>query len=311
MSARSHTPPRVTIGLPVYNGEKFLGAAIDSILAQTFTDFELIVSDNASTDGTAEIARQYEARDSRVLYVRHPRNIGIAGNFWGVVTRARGELLRWVAVDDLCRPEAVARCVEALDANPSAVLAYTHTEFIDENDEPRSEFKDYVEGMHLVADRPSDRFFQSLGNSNWCNPQYGVIRAETLRRTRGLGAYRGSDIVLLAELSLFGTFIEVPERLFLRRVHDDAMTAKSEGDQQHEYTPGRPQVAYMREWRHLWELWRAAMHAPISWTERARISVLLLRRARWNRDVLARELLGRASGFIPKPTHLPHRGTSA
>lgn len=311
MSVHSHTSPRVTIGIPVYNGEQFLAAAIDSVLAQSFTDFELIVSDNASTDGTADIARQYAARDSRVQFVRHPRNIGIAGNFGGIVTRARGEFLRWVAVDDLCRPEAVGRCVEALDANPSAVLAYTHTEFIDENDEPRSEFKDYVEGMHLVADRPSDRFFQSLANSNWCNPQYGVIRTETLRRTRGLGTYRGSDIVLLAELSLFGTFVEVPERLFLRRVHDGAMTAKSGADQQQEFTPGRPPVAYMREWRHLWELWRAAIHAPISLTERARISMLLLRRGRWNRDVLARELLGRASDFIPKPANLPPRRTSA
>lgn len=301
----------MTIGIPVYNGEQFLAAAIDSILAQSFTDFELIVSDNASTDGTEDVARQYAARDSRVLYVRHPRNIGIARNYCGIVTRARGELLRWAAVDDLCRPEVVERCVEALDANPNAVLAYTHTEFIDENGAPRPEFKDYVEGMQLVANRPSDRFLQSLGNSNWCNPLYGVIRTETLRRTRGLGTYRGSDIVLLAELSLFGTFVEVPERLFLRRVHDGAMTAKSEAEQQQEFTPGQRPVLSMREWRHLWELWRAAIHAPISLTERARISMLLLRRGRWNRDVLARELFGRASGFIPKDAQLPPRGTSA
>ena len=303
--------PRVTIGIPVYNGEKFLAAAIESILAQTFADFELLIGDNASTDGTEDVARRYAAQDPRVHYERHPRNIGIADNFNSLLTRARGELFRWAAVDDVCRPAAVERCVRALDESSTAVLAYTLTEFIDEHDRRREEFNGYVEGMHLQALRPSDRFVECLANSNWCNPIYGVIRTDVLRRTRCLGPYRGSDIVLLAELSLYGAFVEVSERLFLRRVHQDAMTSKTDAAQQAEFTPGRAQLAYMREWRHLWELWRGSMRAPIGPSERARITALLLRRGRGNRDVLARELWDRVSGVVPKPRNLRHHDTSA
>src|SRR3954470_23138397 len=107
--------PRVTIGLPVYNGARYLAEAIESVLAQTFTDFELVISDNASTDATAAIALQYAARDPRVRYSRNRENIGSARNFGRAFELATGEFFKWMASDDLISPEFLENCVAALD----------------------------------------------------------------------------------------------------------------------------------------------------------------------------------------------------
>jgi glycosyltransferase involved in cell wall biosynthesis len=123
--------PRLTIGLPVYNGENYLGEAIAALLGQTFEDFELIISDNASTDGTAGISRRYEKQDSRIRYVRQPRNIGIAPNHNFIVSEARGELVKWASHDDLYARDMMERCVQALDEHPHVVLANPWTAMID------------------------------------------------------------------------------------------------------------------------------------------------------------------------------------
>ena len=125
--------PRLSIGLPVYNGERFLGEALDSLLGQTYEDFELIISDNASTDGTADICLRYAEQDSRIRYVRQPRNIGLIPNHDFVMEEARGELFKCAAYDDLYGRELLERCVEALDADPDAVLAHSWSVMIDES----------------------------------------------------------------------------------------------------------------------------------------------------------------------------------
>ena len=119
--------PRLTVGLPTYNGEEYLAQALDSLLAQTFTDFELIISDNASTDATESIARAYAARDPRIRYVRHPRNRGSAFNHTYVIREARGEYFKWASDDDLYAPDLLERCVEALDNRPEIPLAHAWT----------------------------------------------------------------------------------------------------------------------------------------------------------------------------------------
>src|SRR4051794_41159994 len=123
--------PRLTIGVPVYNGERFIRATLDSLLAQTFTDFEVIITDNASTDGTEAICRSYVANDSRVSYVRADRNLGPSKNYNVSVDRARGELFKWAAADDVCGPDFLKICIAALDANPDAVVAHPRTKSID------------------------------------------------------------------------------------------------------------------------------------------------------------------------------------
>lgn len=288
--------PRVSVGVPVYNGERFLEGVLDALLAQTYSDFELIIGDNASTDRTEEIARACAARDSRVRYVRHPRNLGVAANFQRLFELARGELFRWHAADDLCAPELLARCVDALDARPEAVLAYSKACLIDDQGNPIEEYED---DLDLRSPQPSERFREFFNRVRLCNAQYGVIRSAALRRTGGLRSFIGSDIVLLAELALHGAFHEVPARLFFRRFHADASSAQSMTSLKEYYTPDRRAGRISYEWRHLGELGLALSRAPIAFSEKARVTAQLLQRARWNRGVLARELWrGTSDGLL-------------
>jgi glycosyltransferase involved in cell wall biosynthesis len=275
------------MGVPVYNGARYLPAALDALLAQTYTDFELIISDNGSVDATAEIAQGYASRDERVRYVRQPRNLGLAGNFRYVLDVARGELFRWHAADDLCAPETVARCVAALDARPDAVLAYAKTRLIDEDG---GIIADYEDRMNLEAIRPRDRFAALFAQLRLCNVQYGIMRTAALRSTGGLRDFVASDIVFLAELALHGTFCEVPEYLFYRRFHPEASSAKKGEELRKYFSASSPGSVLGPECRHLLELWRAVMRTPLPAAERASIGRQLLVRARGNRDVIAREL---------------------
>ena len=123
--------PTLTVGVPVYNGAKYLTAAVESVLAQSFDDFELIISDNASTDATEAISRGFAASDRRVTYRRNVKNVGLSGNLNLLVPLARGRLFKWATADDVLRPGYLERCVAALDADPSVVLAYPKTDFVD------------------------------------------------------------------------------------------------------------------------------------------------------------------------------------
>ncbi|MGH2603742.1 MAG: glycosyltransferase family 2 protein, partial [Dehalococcoidia bacterium] len=123
--------PRLSVGLPVYNGEQYLSEALDALLGQSYEDFELIISDNASTDGTEDVCRRYLAQDQRIRYVRQPRNIGAAPNHNFVFRQARGELFKWASHDDLYARDLLRRCVEALDEHPHMVLAHAWHAIID------------------------------------------------------------------------------------------------------------------------------------------------------------------------------------
>jgi glycosyltransferase involved in cell wall biosynthesis len=238
---------RVSIGVPVYNGETFLEETLDSLLAQSFGNFELIISDNASTDGTGEIARYVAARDERVRYHRHPRNLGLAANYNRLVQMASGELFKWATADDLCRPTFMERCVAALDATPDAVLAYPRTQFIDPARKPL-DIDD--PGFPLSWPSAADRWRYVVGADHWVNAILGVIRRNALLRTRLLPAYPGGDYVLLGELCLLGRFVEVPEVLFLRRIHPQA-SSQMVGDETKlgELMTGRRRGIRLPEWR--------------------------------------------------------------
>src|SRR5215213_4448949 len=149
--------PRVSIGMPVRNGQKYIREAIESILAQTFTDWELIVCDNASTDSTEQIVREFAARDPRVRYHRNPTDIGPANNHNVGFELARGEYFRWHAHDDMIAPEYLAVAVKALDEDPSIVCAYPKTKIIDD----KGEFiENYDFRLRTHAAKPSTRFAQ-------------------------------------------------------------------------------------------------------------------------------------------------------
>jgi glycosyltransferase involved in cell wall biosynthesis len=210
-----HRPVRLTLGLPVYNGERFLAQAVDALLGQTFTDFELIISDNASTDGTEQIARGYQAADERVRYLRHPVNRGSAFNHNIVVAQARGEFFKWASDDDLYAPDLLQRCVEALDARPDVVLAHAWTAFIDETGEV-SGAQDYP--LETDVDDPVIRF-RSLLYTQGGDDIYGVVRTSVMQAVEPHGSYHNADRTLVAELGLQGRFHQVPEPLYFRRDH--------------------------------------------------------------------------------------------
>ncbi|MET9260743.1 glycosyltransferase [Amycolatopsis sp. NPDC004079] len=211
------TAPRLTIGLPVYNGEEFLGEALDALLGQTYEDFELIISDNASEDGTEEIVRKYAQEDSRIRYLRQQRNIGATPNHNVLLDQARGELFKWASHDDLYGRELLAKCVEALDARPEMIVAHSHQAIIDENGAVTVPL-DY---RHKTdAPRPSVRF-KSLLFEPGGDDFYGVMRTEVLRRVTPMGSYHHADRTYVAELALHGPFYQVPELLYFRRDHPD------------------------------------------------------------------------------------------
>ena len=210
--------PRLSIGLPVYNGEKYLAEALDALLGQTYQDFELIISDNASTDGTERISREYEARDPRVRYIRQPRNIGCSPNHNVVFTESRGELFKWASDDDLYARDLLERCVQALDDHPDAVLSHSWTAIIDPNGDITTNV-----GYPLSTDSPdAPERFRSLLFDVGGDDDYGVIRADVLRRTALNESFYHADRTIVAEIALHGRFHHVPATLFFRRDHPDS-----------------------------------------------------------------------------------------
>lgn len=209
------TAPRLTIGLPVYNGEKYIAESLEALLGQSFTDFELIISDNASTDGTGDICRGYERRDSRVRYIRQPRNIGLSPNHNFVAGRARGELFKWASYDDLYARDLLERCVDALDKYPEVVLAHSWTANVDGSGTVTAA---YGYPLKTAAARAPERF-RSMLFDNGGDDDYGVIRTEVLRRTAMKDSYHHADRTIIAELSLHGAFYQVPDWLYFRREH--------------------------------------------------------------------------------------------
>lgn len=211
--------PRVSIGLPVRNGARYLGEAVDSLLRQSYADFELIISDNASTDQTEAICRDYVAKDPRVRYYRSDWNVGLANNYNYLFMRARGEYFKWAAADDVHEPDYVARCLEVLEHDPAVVLAYAKARFIDEDGGPVAEADP---GFDLRSDAAPDRFRYVIHASSWVNAIFGLIRVKSLANTRLLPSYPGGDFSLLGELAMAGKLVEIPDLLFLRRLHPEA-----------------------------------------------------------------------------------------
>jgi glycosyltransferase involved in cell wall biosynthesis len=264
--------PRLTIGLPVYNGERYLAEAMDALLAQTFTDFELIISDNGSTDRTAEIARHYAEIDPRVRYVHHPQNRGSTFNHNFVADQTRGEFFKWASHDDLYAPDLLERCIEALDSRPEIVLAHAWTAFIDQEGEGTNAI-DYPLTTD-VAD-PVERF-RSLLYTHGGDDFYGVIRTSVLRQIKPFGSFHWADRTIVAELALQGRFYNVPDFLYFRRDHPMRAT-RIGSDVRRRCTTLDPKRA--NRWRHpvgrllgeyLLAYASAISRAPISRTDRWR-----------------------------------------
>lgn len=222
--ARTSEAPLVSIGMPVFNGEAYVGAAIESLLQQSFTDFELIICDNASEDRTGEICRAYAAQDARVHYVRNPRNLGAGPNFDRCYHLATGTYFQWAAHDDLFAPEYLARAVAALETSPDAVLCTVGITEIDAMGHP---VRSYVTPLDatMSAD-PVARVSCVIHTRHQAEDFFGLYRRSALQGTGLIGTYSGSDRVLLAEMALRGRWVRLREPLFLHREHANRATRK-------------------------------------------------------------------------------------
>lgn len=259
---------RVSIGLAVYNGERFLPKTLDSLLAQTYRDFELIVCDNCSADRTEQICRSYSERDARIRYHRNAANIGAPRNFNLAFSLSRGEYFKWAGGDDLCAPEMLERCVAVLDQRPEAVLVYSKTRLIDEND---ATVKDYDDRLDLPFASPHNRLSHLLWNIRMCNAVFGLIRSRVMKRVGLFGTYPNSDLAFLAALALQGTFVEIPERLFLRRFHGlSVQRYPSAHERVAMFDPPRAGQLTFPNWKLLAAHLLAIHRSPSNWTEKLR-----------------------------------------
>ena len=214
------TPGLVSVGLPVYNGADYLREALDSLLAQDYPDFELIISDNCSTDETGEIAREYAARDPRVRYSRTDRNIGPILNWTRVYRLARGEFFMWAAHDDLRAPRSLSLCIEALRENPRAVMCCPDVRFIDERGHDITDSFPF-ECIHPTGATAFERMRKVARSTAWVDV-YALVRTPALASTRlGQITVWGGDVVLISELSMLGEVVEAPGALFEYRIFQE------------------------------------------------------------------------------------------
>lgn len=282
------TKPKVSIGLPIYNAERYLAEAIDSILAQTYTDFELIISDNASTDRTQEICLKYAQRDQRIRYHRNEKNMGGIPNHNLVFKLASGEYFKWAAHDDTIAPEFLASCVEALDQNPDAVLCMTKTRLIDEHGNPLRDIE-YKKTTDADLPNPARRFRNFLIFNMSGNFLYGLIRVRGMEQTLLHGNFTSADLVFLAELALYGKYHVVPEYLFFRRDHPGQSTKgvwKSERARHSWSDTSLANKIVLPKWSFLFRCFHAVHRAPLHILDRiacygAVIRWMFLRRNIW------------------------------
>lgn len=284
----------VSIGLPVYNGERYLEVAVRSVLAQSWADLELVICDNGSTDRTESICRMFAGQDPRVHYHRNAANIGAAGNFCRTFELSGGAYFRWLSADDFIGATSIEKCLALLECHDDAALACTRTVFVDESG---AEMRAYDEVQALEHATAFDRFRAAFEQDPWCNAVYGLARRDTLVKTGLLGAFPGSDKALLVELAMHGCILEVPEPLFFRRIHPEAYSYGVSSARDREfYAPGsgRPTAAMPRAWRHTIANARAVARSPAGGADKLRMLVHLARQAWWQR----RELLREAGGVI-------------
>ncbi|MEM9683944.1 MAG: glycosyltransferase family A protein, partial [Pseudomonadota bacterium] len=227
--------PLLSIGMPVYNGDTFLAETLENLLGQTFGDFDLVISDNASTDGTRDICEAFAAKDSRVSYHLQERNVGAGPNHNYVVHASTAPLFKMAAHDDLHAPTYLEKCVAVLNEDPDVVLSHSDSTLIGNEGVPLTldpetqMFDDPITGEKLphepvdVAEGESsnERFSEVLHKFIWCSDMYGVMRREALNQTSLFRSFYGSDKVFLAEMALLGKFHHVREVLFLKRYHSE------------------------------------------------------------------------------------------
>jgi glycosyltransferase involved in cell wall biosynthesis len=308
----TESKPLVSIGLPVYNGERFIRQALDSLLAQDYDNFELIISDNASTDCTSDICRDYLAKNQRIRYYRNEKNLGAVANFNRVFELSSGKYFMWAAADNELSPSFISCCSSILQHDPHVVLAYSRTTLIDDCGNPLGLAPDQIDTRGLTT---IQRYKHIIWNLSWCNMIYGLMRRDILGQTGVARNLVGWDHATLAELALKGAFAQVPDPLFHRRIN----TADNDSEAYKKRilyaldpvnASRKLEVPYPALYRELRDLhMRAVSHAPISFSAKLYLSIETLKCFRARFRVESRILtslegmewfLKRGARFVPR-----------
>ena len=289
MSKSASLEPLVTIGLAVYNGERYLTESIESLLNQTFEDFVILISDNASTDSTGAICKRFAGMDSRIRYHRNETNIGMAGNYNLLFGMARSKYFRWATADDYISVEMLADAVQVLDSDPTLALCYPRAHFVDADGK---EIGPWEDELHLLQDYPVDRFQTVVKRLGRVHHHLGLMRSEIVRRTGLLGRHVSSDEGFIAELSLHGKFFQIPKYQFFRRMHEDS-SSWATGDEAHQarryHAANVQRVTFNNLRRHWWRV-EAVHRSPLGIRDRTRAYWFLARVGWWHQTELMREL---------------------
>ncbi len=282
--------PRVSIGMPVYNGENYLRQAVESLLAQTFEDFELIISDNASNDATESICKEFAQKDKRIRYYRANKNHGASWNHEFVIRKATAPYFKLAAHDDVCLPTHLEVCVKALDENPNSPLAYSRTTMLFESNAARQQI--YHDPAELQSANPAIRFGDLIDEAPPAFPIFGVVRLDKLLSIPLFEAYKASDRVVLTRLALMGPFTLITKPLFVYRWHDSNasnLMVKNEGFYNW-WNPSKGQTRVYPQCRLAYEFLRSAFLVKLPWPERKAVMREALNWCSLNRKTMLQEV---------------------
>jgi len=226
--------PLVTVGMPVYNEEKYIEDALKSIINQDYDNLEILISDNHSTDKTGVICRGYAEKDQRIHYHCHDKNIGVAANHIYLTQKARGEYFMWAAGHDKRSINLVSQCIFQLENIETAPVAFGTPVWIGKDGKPSGTFAGWYDTRGL---NPVARFFMVFWGS--MNPILGIFRRKDLPDLKSYD-YAGADLVLLAELALKGGFIHAANTSFYRR---ETRTVKNYDEKIKRYKSEETQIA--------------------------------------------------------------------
>jgi glycosyltransferase involved in cell wall biosynthesis len=282
--------PQVTIGIPVFNGERYLSKTLDSLLNQTFEDFELIISDNASTDFTEPLCRNYAEGDQRIRYYRNRVNVGMASNYARVFELRRGEYFKWAAADDLCMPEFLSRCIEVLQSDSTIVLAYARASYIDEN----GRFIGNDEsGWSIQSQSAYERLRQVIYIESDVNLEIwsGLARADAVSKTRLMPNYPCGDKRTLGEISLVGKIVEIPERLYIRRHHAAASSCNTTNpDWMKDFFKTKKVNMYLPTCRLCLDHFFTVIRSNLDVSQKCSLTFAIGRSLYWSRALITKEL---------------------
>lgn len=260
--------PLLSFAIPIRNGENTLPRLLDSLLAQDFSDFEIVISDNASTDCTFEVCQQYIQCDQRVRYHRNPENIGINANFNLLIKLARGKYMRWIGGDDYLEPDYARKCIAALLSRPDVIGVTTYQDFWD--DSGKREYYEY-KGRRLDYPSAYQRYERMMWFMNqdyrYIDPIYTMIRRDILLQIGGHRAVLSADQVLAVEISLRGAFTHVPECLAHRGRNFGTGLSREKFLRQN-FHKDYEKVCQQTYLSTVAAYWAAVMRMPLPWWEK-------------------------------------------